>query len=108
MIAYTLVVIGIPYLAGLIFGQILTLPVAMIRGIFRQPTDEATQVQEASAATAWSVRGSIRMSMADRIVHVFTDVCNGLGAILVAALIFHLFGFPSGSGVLFIPAAWAS
>jgi hypothetical protein len=105
-IAYTLVVVGIPYFAGLLFGQILTMPVAMIRGIFRQPTDEATQAQEFSAATAWSVRGSIKMPIADRIVHIFMDVCNGLGAVLVAGLIFHLFGLPPGIGVLLLPAAW--
>ena len=105
-IAYALVVVGIPYFAGLIFGQILTLPLAMIRGIFRQPTNEATQAQEVSAAFAWSVRGSIKMPIADRIVHIFMDVCNGLGAVLVAGLIFHLFGLPPGIGVLLIPAAW--
>ena len=105
-IAYTLVVVGIPYFAGLLFGQILTLPVAMIRGMFRQPTDEATQAQEFSAATAWAVRGSIKMPIPDRLVHIFMDVCSGFGAVLVAGLIFHLLGFPPRIGVLFIPAAW--
>jgi len=46
------------------------------------------------------------MSVPDRIVHIFMDVCNGLGAILVAGLIFHLFGLPPGIGVLLIPATW--
>lgn len=105
-IAYTLVLVGIPYIAGLILGQILTLPITMIRGILRQPTDEATQAQRFMAATAWSVRGSIDMPIADRIVHIFMDVSNGLGAVVTAGLIFHLFRLPPGIAVLAIPAAW--
>jgi hypothetical protein len=105
-VAYTLVVIGIPYFAGLLLGQILTLPIAIIRGIFRQPTEEATQAQEFMAATSWSVRGSIRMSLADRIVHVCMDAFNGLGAVLTAGLLFHLFGLSPSVAVLLILAAW--
>ena len=110
-IAYTLVVVGIPYFAGLLFGQILTLPVAMIVGILRNVgilggSDAATAVQDIGAGFAWSHRGSIQMSVPDRIVHIFMDVCNGLGAVLVAGLIFHWFGFPPSIGVLLIPAAW--
>jgi hypothetical protein len=105
-IAYTLVVIGIPYLAGLLFGQILTMPIAMIRGMFRQPTDEATQAREFIAATAWSVRGSIEMSAADRIVHICMDVFNGFGAVLTAGFIFHLFGLSPSVFILLILAAW--
>ena len=110
-IAYTLVVVGIPYFAGLLFGQILTLPVAMILGLLRQVgllggSDAATAAQDIGGGFAWSHRGSIKMSVPDRIVHIFMDVCNGLGAVLVAGLIFHLFGLPPGIGVLLIPAAW--
>jgi hypothetical protein len=105
-IAYTLVVIGIPYLAGLLFGQILTMPIAIIRGLFRQPTDQATQAQEFSAATAWSLRGPIKMSMADRFVHICMDVFNGLGAVLTAGFIFHLFGLFPSVVVLLILVAW--
>lgn len=50
-IAYTLVVVGIPYFAGLLFGQILTLLVAMIVGLLRHVgllggSDAATAAQE--------------------------------------------------------------
>ena len=110
-IAYSLVVIGIPYLAGLLFGQILTFPVAMIVGLLRHVgliggSDAATAAQDVGGGFAWSHRGSIKMSVPDRIVHIFMDVCNGLGAVLVAGLIFHLFGLPPGIAVLFILAAW--
>jgi hypothetical protein len=110
-IAYTLVVVGIPYFAGLLFGQILTLPVAVIVGMLRQVgllggSDAATAAQDIGGGVAWSHRGSITMSVPDRIVHIFMDVCNGLGAVLVAGLIFHWFGFPPGIGVLFILAGW--
>ena len=46
------------------------------------------------------------MSVPDRIVHIFMDVCNGWGAVLAAGLIFHLFRLPLGIAVLLIPAAW--
>src|SRR6267142_3054617 len=105
-IAYTLVVVGIPYFAGLLFGQILTLPLAMIVGIFRKPTDEATQAQAFAKATAWSLRGSIKMPIADRVLHVCMDAFNGFGAVLTAGFIFHLFGLPLGVAILLILAAW--
>jgi hypothetical protein len=110
-IAYTLVVIGVPYFAGLLFGQILTLPVAMIVGLLRHAgllggSDGATVAQDIGGGFAWSHRGSIKMSVPDRMVHIFMDMCNGLGAVLVAGLIFHLFGLPPGIGALLIPAAW--
>ena len=110
-IAYTLVVVGIPYLAGLLFGQILTLPVAMIVGLLRQVgllggSDAATAAQDLGGAFAWSHRGSIKISVPDRIVHIFMDVCNGFGCAFVAGFIFHLFGLAPGISVLLIPAAW--
>lgn len=105
-IAYALVVIGIPYFIGLLFGRILILPISMIRGVFRQPTDAATQAQEFIAAHAWAIRGRLTMPMADRIVHVCLDMLNGLGAVLTAGFIFHLFGLPPGVAILLILAAW--
>jgi hypothetical protein len=110
-IAYILVAVGIPYLAGLLFGQILTLPVAMIVGLLRHVgllggSDAATAAQDMGGAFAWTHRGSIKMSVPDRIVHIFMDVCNGFGAAFVAGFIFHLFGLAPGISVLLIPAAW--
>src|ERR1039457_2841745 len=105
-IAYTLVVVGIPYFAGLLFGQILTLPVAMIVGLLRHVgllggSDAATAAQDIGGAFAWSHRGSIKMSVPDRIVHIFMDVCNGLGAVLVAGVFFSFFWFFPGVAVFF-------
>lgn len=110
-IAYTLVAVGIPYLAGLLLGQILTLPVAMIVGLLRHVrllggSDAATAAQDLDGAFAWTRRGSIKMSVPDRIVHIFMDACNGLGAAFVAGYIFHLFGLAPGISVLLISATW--
>jgi hypothetical protein len=105
-IAYTLVVIGVPYLAGLLFGRIFIMPIAMIRGLFRQPTNEAAQAQEFVAATSWSLRGPVNMSIADRIMHICMDVFNGFGAVLTAGFLFHLLGLSPSIAVLFILAAW--
>ena len=106
-IAYTLVVVGIPYFAGLLFGQILTFPLSVIVGLFRRPTDEATQAQAFIQATEWSLRGSCsRMPVADHALHVCMDAFNGFGAVLTAGFIFHLFGLPPGAAILLILAAW--
>jgi hypothetical protein len=105
-IAYTLVVIGIPHLAGLLFGQILTFPLAAIVGLFRKPTDEATQAQAFIQATAWSLGGSTKMPVPDRILHVCMDLFNGFGAVFTAGFLFHLFGLSPGVAVLLIVAAW--
>ena len=105
-IAYTLVVVGIPYFAGHLVGQKLTLPLAVIVGIFRKPTDEATQAQAFAKATAWSLRGSIKMPIGDRVLHVCMDAFNGFGAVLTAGLLFHLFGLSPSVAVLLILAAW--
>jgi hypothetical protein len=106
LIAYTLVAVGIPYLAGLLIGRIFTIPVAIIRGLFRQPTDKATQAREFMAATAWSLRGPIDMPLPDRIVHVCMDVFNGFGAVVTAGFVFHLFGLSPSVSILAILAAW--
>jgi hypothetical protein len=105
-VAYTIVVIGIPYLVGLLFGQILTLPLSMIVGLFRKPTDEATQSRAFVEATTWSLRSSVKMSAADRVLHVCMDVFNGFGAVLTAGFIFHLFGLYPAVAVPVIVAAW--
>lgn len=111
IIAYTLVVIGIPYFAGLLFGQILTLPTAMIVGLLRQVgllsgSDAATAAQDFHGGFAWSQRGNVKMSMPDRIVHIFMDLFNGFGAAFAAGLIFRLFGLSPTVAVPLVLAAW--
>jgi hypothetical protein len=110
-IAYTLVVVGIPYFAGLLCGPILSLPIGMIVGLLRHAgilggSDAVTAAQDFAGGFAWSHGGSIKMSVPDRIVHIFMDVCMGFGAAFVAGFIFHLFGLAPSIGVLLIPAAW--
>jgi hypothetical protein len=110
-IAYTLVVIGIPYLAGLLLGKILTMPIAVLVGLLRNAgllhgSDEATAAQDYAGAFAWSLRGSIQMSVPDRIVHICMDVFNGFGAVLTAGFIFHLFGLSPSVFILLILAGW--
>ena len=98
-IAYSLVIVGIPTVVGLLFGKILIWPLSRIVGVLRNlgllgGSDEATAAQDLEAALAWSIRGSIKVSMPDRIVHICMDVFNGLGAVLTAGFIFNLFGLP--------------
>jgi hypothetical protein len=107
-IAYTLVVVGIPFFAGLIFGWILTMPIALIAGLFRRSTkapDEAATAGMHSAVT-WLFCGSTKMPLIDRIVHVCLDACSGFCAVFAAALMFHFFKLPLGWVALLIVAVW--
>lgn len=107
-IAYTLVVVGIPYFAGLLFGQILTIPLSILVGLFRRPTDEATQAQAFTEAALWACRGSGRskLPITERILHLCMDIFNGFGAVLTAGFLFHLFGLSPSVVILFILGAW--
>jgi hypothetical protein len=105
-IAYSVVLIGVPYFAGLLFGKLLTLPLSWVVGSFRRPTDQATQDQAFSQATAWALRGSVEMPLPDRILHICMDVFNGFGAVLAAVILFHLLALSPSPAVLFILAAW--
>ncbi len=105
-IAYAIVVIGIPYLAGLLFGQIVTLPLSLVVGLCRSRSDESTLAQAFVQAAAWSLSGSTKGLVADHILHICMDVFNGFGAFLAAGLIFHMFGLYPGVSVLLILGAW--
>jgi hypothetical protein len=97
--------------AGLLFGKILIWPLSRIVGALRNVgllggSDEATAAQDLVAALAWSIRGSVKVSVPDRIVHICMDMFNGLGAVLTAGFLFHLFGLPPSVVILLILAAW--
>lgn len=83
--AYSLVVIGIPILAGYIFRLICSMPISLIIG---------------------RSRGSEKITVRDHIAHVCLDLFSGFGAILTAGLLFHLFGLRPGLAVLGIVALW--
>ena len=110
-LAYALIVIGVPYFIGLLLGQLLTLPVAVIVGLLRKQgilggADSGSAARDIVGGQKWSRRGSVQISVSDRIVHICMDVCNGFGAVLMAGVIFHMFGFRPSIGVLLIPVAW--
>ncbi|MGD0207134.1 MAG: hypothetical protein ABSC89_05970 [Verrucomicrobiota bacterium] len=110
-IAYSLVVVGIPTAAGILFGNILIVPVSVIVGLLRNAgllrgSDEATAAQDFEGAFAWSYRESIKMSVPDRIVHICLDILHGFGAILATGFLFHLLGLSPSAIVLLILAAW--
>lgn len=114
-IAYALVVSGIPIFVGLIFGQILILPIVLIarmsRGSAEKSFDDAQGIAEAAEAAAkfsiaWMLSGSTKMPVKDIVVHTCLDVFNGFGAVLAAALLFHFFNLPLRLAVLLLLAAW--
>jgi hypothetical protein len=80
-IAYTLVAMGIPFIVGYIFGIICSKLISLIFPI-------------ASIALKDSVTNACR--------YLF----NGLGAILTAGFLFHLFKLHPGLAVLGIVALW--
>jgi hypothetical protein len=108
IIAYTLVVVGIPFFTGHLFGVILTAPIALIAGLFRQSKESPDDAAAAGMqeGITWLFRGSAKMPLIDLISHACLDVCSGLCAVFVAALIFHLFKLHLGLAVLIIVAVW--
>ena len=110
-IAYTLVVVGIPTAVGILFGGILIVPISLIVGLLRNVgllsgSDAVTAAQDLEAGFAWSYRGSIKMSVPDRMVHICLDILYGFGAILATGFLFHLLGLSPSAIVLLILAAW--
>lgn len=107
-IAYALVSIGIPIIVGHIFGLICSMPISLIVGLSRRGAKTPAEAAEAGArdTMAWMFRGGENMAMRDRIAHASLDLFNGIGAILVAGLVFHLFGLHPGLAVLGIVALW--
>ncbi|MCX6340640.1 MAG: hypothetical protein NTX71_12095 [Candidatus Aureabacteria bacterium] len=106
-IAYALVVSGIPILAGSLFGWILTMPISLIIGLSRRGTETPLDAAQAQAGViAWLFTEKAKMAVGDLIAHACLDVFSGFGAVLAAALLFHILGLPLGVAVLLIIAAW--
>ena len=78
-IAYSLVVIGVPIFIGLQFGSIVIIPISRL--LLKNTRISVTSLP-------------------------YLEAFNGFFAVLVAGLLFHLFGLPLGLPVLIIMAAW--
>jgi hypothetical protein len=81
IIAYALVVLGVPVLVGLLFGSIVSLPIIMV------------------------LRRSTNISMSS---FLYFEAFHGFGAMLAAALLFHLFSVQMSIAVLIIMAVWVT
>jgi hypothetical protein len=108
LIAYALVITGIPILVGYAFGLILSMPVSLIVGLSRRGRETPFQAAEAAAKepVAWVSGATPRMAVRDLIAHACLDTPSGFGAILAAGLLVHSFGLSPGAAVLLIVAAW--
>jgi hypothetical protein len=107
IIAYTLVVIGIPIFVGNLFAMIFSFPISLVIGISRGGKEDIVDRNEAMASgTQWSFRGDIKMDIRDRIAHAFYDIFSGFGVVLTAWFIFYLLGLSSGVVVIFIIVVW--
>jgi hypothetical protein len=108
IIAYALVVVGVPILVGHILGMILVFPVSLIVGLSRRGKETRLEAAEAGSKDliGWMFREGAGMAVRDRIAHACYDIFSGFGAVLAAGFIFHLFGLSLGVAVLLIVAAW--
>jgi hypothetical protein len=79
-IAYTLLVIGIPALAGMVIGTILTVPI--MRLLHAKTSISTTNLM------------------------LYLETVNGFVAAVVGALLFRLFGLTPGPAVPLTIAAW--
>ena len=80
-IAYALVVIGVPVLFGLLFGAVISFPIARL--LQHKPNFRITNL-------------------------LYLEVFNGFGAVLAATLLFYLFSLPLNLAVLFIMGGWVT
>jgi hypothetical protein len=80
-IAYALVVIGVPIFIGMQLGSIVIIPISRL------------------------LLNNTRISVASL---PYLEAFNGFAAVLVAGLLFYLFGLPLGLPVLVIMTAWIS
>jgi hypothetical protein len=107
IIAYALVVVGLPILVGQVVGVILNFPVCVVlrftRGSQVTPLSNAEVVERAQA---WVLSGDSRQDVRDLIAHVSLDVLTGAGAAFAAGLILHLFGTALSFVAPLIVAAW--
>ena len=108
VIAYSLVVIGLPILAGQLFGVILNMPITLIVGLSRRAKETPSDAEEAPAkdALSWMFGKGEKMAARDVIAHASLDILTGFGAILAAGLLFHLFGLAPNVAILLIVASW--
>jgi hypothetical protein len=107
IIAYALVVIGIPYFIGNLFAMIFSFPSSLIIGISRGGKKNIIDSNQGIASgTQWSFRGGIKMDIRDRIAHIFYDIFSGFGNVLTAWFIFYLFSLSPGVAVFFIIVVW--
>jgi hypothetical protein len=79
LIAYALVVIGVPFFVGLLFGSIVIIPISRL------------------------LLNNTRISVLSL---QYLEAFNGFAAVLASGLLFHLFGLPLGLPVLIIMFLW--
>ena len=108
IIAYALVVVRVPNLVGTLLGMVLTLPINFAVRLSRRgtetPFDAAKAVTEEPAA--WMSGRRADMATRDYFAHACHDVMSGLGAVFVAALLFHWLQVPLRVWVLLIMVVW--
>ena len=81
IIAYALVVLGVPVFVGLLFGSIVSMPFIMI------------------------LRRTTNIGMSSLL---YFEAFHGFGAVLAATILFHLFSLQLSIWVLVIMAAWVT
>jgi hypothetical protein len=107
LIAYSLVVVGLPILVGHILGMISSFPVSLLIGLTRFQRETPAEVAKAfKESKAWMFRGAVKMDARDRIAHTCLDILSGFWATLAAGFLFRLFGLPPSVAILLIVAAW--
>ena len=81
IIAYSLIVLGVPVLVGLLFGSIVSMPIIMV------------------------LRRTTNISLPSLL---YFEAFHGFGAMLAATILFHLFSVQMSIAVLLIMAAWVT
>jgi hypothetical protein len=119
IIAYLIVVTGLPMFIGNILASIINPPIflilsPLIRLIFRiEKKTEMKLLTEMELSLIikaegekWTTKGKINMKLGDRVIHVIYDLLSGFYIIIIAGLIFYFLGQSLSIYVLYILIIW--
>jgi hypothetical protein len=104
VIAYSLVIIGIPHFVGATLSMIACIPLGWLATPFikrRLPLEEALE-----RGKKWGAKDCPKMSVAEMMPHIAYDLVHAIAMSIVAGLIFHWLNVPLSWAVLIIIGAW--
>jgi hypothetical protein len=108
LIAYALIVVGLPFIVGCKCGVLLMQPVGLILSLVRRSKLSLLEARVAGVESAhmWLFNGRTKVPLIDFIAHACHDVFSSISVVFAAWLIFHLLKLRLSFSVFLIIALW--